>query len=130
MVMASFIHNLCDLTFQRCFHFLLSWTVWESTLIVTPRILAPFHLFLSVLSPVVTVLSFPLLSPIVRYSLMMSVAVWTSFLNTQNILNLRKHTDESKKVFEDGAVEEQTCDCKTELFVVVLVGAETPDDCV
>ena len=46
------------------------------------------------------------------------------------LFNMKFDFDGKKKVFEDGAVEEQTCDCKTELFVVVVVGAETPDDCV
>lgn len=138
--MASFIHNLCYLTFQRSLHFLLRWTTWESALVVTPWILAPFNLFLSVFSPVVTILSFPLLLYIVRSSLI----VWTTlglvplvclvlpllFLKYKH-LNLRKTTWKKK---EDWDVEEHTCDWETELFVVVdvVVGAETttPGDCV
>lgn len=59
MVMASFVDDLRDLTVHLgSLDLLLHRTIRSRTLVVAPRVFAPFHLLLSVLSPIVTVLRF------------------------------------------------------------------------
>lgn len=56
MAVSSLIDDLSDLSIEVSFDLLLRGAIRKRALVIAPRILAPFHLLLSILSPVISVI--------------------------------------------------------------------------